>query len=227
VLRVPFVVRGWCVVRGPIKELRAAAAMAAGRVIGAGLALALGLTACGGRAGGLTATPAATVTAGPPTATVDPWIELHQSTPYPFASPLPPAAASALDGVYVKDVPQTGPVVHCVRCPDYKPGPGQWKVSFDNGIMRIHHPASDWRGIASFVVEGDELVLFNDPACADVTGRYTWTLAEGQLVLAEVDDPCAIHMRALNLAQMAWGGCQPPNAEAAVSGHWLTPPGCE
>jgi len=58
-------------------------------------------------------------------------------------------------------------------------------------------------------------------------GEYKWDLEKVALKLEEVKDSCAIHMRALNLTRQAWLSCQPPNIEAAISDHWIKPPGCE
>jgi hypothetical protein len=75
-------------------------------------------------------------------------------------------------------------------------------------------------------VTGETLALFNDPNCTGLVGRYTWALEAGQLSLTAVDDPCAIALRAMNLTELPWQSCQPPNQEAAVSGHWREPEGC-
>lgn len=160
-----------------------------------------------------------------PTA-LDRWLELFQRTPYPFTTPLPPATASALDGTYTKTVIKDTPTVKCRRCPEYAPEGGLWKLNFDSSIFRIYHQATGWRSLGSFSVSGSDLTLFNDPACLDVVGRYTWALAGGQLQLTAVDDPCAIALRAMNLTQLPWDSCRPPNTEAAVTGHWPAPPGC-
>jgi hypothetical protein len=92
------------------------------------------LAACGARTP-VAPTAAATTAATP----ADPWDELFLHTPYPFTSPLPAAAVSALDGVYVKLVDTGTPTVHCVRCPEYAPYDGLWKLSFDDGVFRIYH----------------------------------------------------------------------------------------
>ena len=70
------------------------------------------------------------------------------------------------------------------------------------------------------------LTLFNDPVCHDKVGRYTWIVKNSELTFQEIDDPCAIHLRAVNLTRQPWSSCQPPNAEAAVTDHWLKPAGC-
>lgn len=157
---------------------------------------------------------------------IDRWSELLQHTPHAFSTPLPPPEPSPIDGVYTKTVIKDEPTVHCRRCPDYAPEGGLWKLSLDDGIFRIYHAETGWRSLASFTVEGSALNLFNDPNCFDLVGRYAWALEEGQLVLTVIDDPCAIALRAMNLTQLPWKSCQPPNQEAAISGHWPVPEGC-
>jgi hypothetical protein len=167
-----------------------------------------------------------------PPGTIDPdkaarWTELLQRTPYPYHRPLPPEIRSSLDGTFVKLDPKPFPHVPCRRCPDYVPEGGIWKLQFDRGIMRIFYAETGWRSISSFEVKVDRLMLFNDPHCLDTLGTYLWRLRDGQLILYLVEDACAINMRAKNLTKQPWKSCQPPNAEAAVTGHWPVPPGCE
>jgi hypothetical protein len=172
--------------------------------------------------------PAPTVTPSGPTPTpLTGWAALQQRVPYPFGTPLPPPEASPLDGTYVKVYNDPSTPVPCRRCPDYMQHGGQWRLRFHQGVFRIYHPGTDWKSLGSFTVNGSELALFNDPNCIDVTGRYTWALADGQLTLTLVDDPCAIRLRAQNLTFQPWESCQPPNQEAAISGHWRVPAGCE
>ncbi len=186
----------------------------------------MALTACRARVISAPVSPTAPAASGP-TATLDRWIDLLQQTPYPFGTPLPPAVASALDGTYVKVDPKEGTPVPCKRCPDYLPEGGVWKLSLHQGIYRIYHPGSGWRSIGSFSVAGNELSLFNDPNCIDVTGRYQWTLADGQFNLTVVDDPCAINLRAVNLTKQPWASCAAPTQEAAITTHWPVPEGCD
>jgi len=154
------------------------------------------------------------------------WSALMQRQPFGY-TPLPPEARTALDGTYTKIDPKQEPQVHCLRCPEYAPEGGLWKINFDRGVFRIMHAVSGWKSIGSFTVQGDRLTLFNDPVCQDESGSYTWSLQEGQLVLRVVEDPCAIRLRAMNLTRQPWLSCRPPNIEAAVTGHWPEPPGCQ
>ena len=155
------------------------------------------------------------------------WTELLQRTPYPYHRPLPPESRSPLDGTFVKFDPKPFPHVPCRRCPDYVPEGGIWKLQFDRGIMRIFYAETGWRSISSFEVEKDRLVLFNDPHCLNTIGSYIWRIEERMLIFELIDDSCAINMRGKNLVKQPWKSCQPPNEEAAITGHWPIPPGCE
>ncbi len=156
----------------------------------------------------------------------DVWLSLFQKTPYPYTTPLPPHTPTVLDATYVKWDPKTATPVPCRRCPDYAPEGGLWKMSLDRGVFRYFHTVTGWKSIASFAVAGDRFILFNDPYCPTEIGLYTWTLEAGYLTFVEIDDPCAIRLRAKNLTSLPWASCQPPSVEAAVTDHWPKPDGC-
>jgi hypothetical protein len=147
--------------------------------------------------------------------------------PFPYRVPLPEPRPAEFDGTYVKRMPSTAEPVHCLRCPDYAPEGGLWRMRFDRGVFRILHLASGWKSIATAIAAGDRLLLANDPVCIDDIGLYRWRLDEGRLVLEVIDDPCAIRLRAVNLGGRDWRPCRPPNVEAAVTGHWPEPEGCD
>lgn len=155
------------------------------------------------------------------------WFGLLQRQPYPYLVPLPEPKRSAVDGTYTKVVAAKAERVHCLRCPDYAPEGGVWKLNLDQGVLRIFHPESRWKSMASYLVAGDRILLANDPTCIDALGLYRWRLEEGQLVFEAIDDPCAIQLRAMNLTQQPWRACRPPNIEAAVTEHWPKPEGCD
>jgi len=166
----------------------------------------------------------------PPAATATPsdkWAELLLHTAYPYSTPLPPPTPTAMDGTYTKFELKEEPPVHCLRCPDYAPEGGLWKLNLDRGVFRIYHTVTGWRNIGSYTVAGDQVTLANDPVCPNVTGRYTWELAEGQLIMRVIEDECAIRLRAMNLTNLPWLSCRPPNREAAVTDHWSKPAGCD
>jgi hypothetical protein len=155
------------------------------------------------------------------------WAGLLERYPYPYLIPLPEPKRTETDGTYTKVVVAQTERVHCLRCPDYAPEGGVWKLSFDKGVFRIFHPESKWKSIGTYVVAGNQLLLANDPTCIDALGLYSWKLSQGQLVLEVIDDPCAIRLRAMNLTQLPWISCRPPNTEAAVTEHWQKPKGCD
>ena len=175
---------------------------------------------------------------GPATASAagDPWAQLLQATPHPYLLPLPGSERTVLDGTYVKIDPKKEPPVHCLRCPDYAPEGGVWKLNLDRGIFRVYHVPSGWQSIGSFVISRDRetklefpdrLVLFNDPTCTGVVGMYTWEFEDGSLVLDVIEDTCSIHLRAMNLTSLPWQSCFPPGIEAAITDHWQKPLGCD
>jgi hypothetical protein len=155
------------------------------------------------------------------------WSEFLLRQPYPYLIPLPEAERSVLDGTYTKVVVAKAERVHCLRCPDYAPEGGVWKLNLDRGVFRIFHPESGWKSIGTYIVATDRLLLANDPTCIDEVGLYRWHFENGRLTFETIDDPCAIKLRAMNLTQQPWTSCQPPNIEAAVTGHWLKPDGCD
>ena len=155
------------------------------------------------------------------------WDELLQRSPFPYIMPLPEPRPSAVDGTYTKSVVAHAERVHCLRCPDYAPEGGLWRIHFDKGTFRIIHAETAWKSIGTFIVAGDRLLLANDPNCIDTVGLYTWRLEEGRLFLEAIDDPCAIKLRGLNLTQQPWRACRPPTIEAAVTEHWPKPEGCD
>lgn len=155
------------------------------------------------------------------------WAGLLERRPYPYLVPIPEPKPSAIDGTYTKAVIAAAERVHCLRCPDYAPEGGVWKLNLDKGVFRIFHPESGWKSIGTFIVSEDRLLLANDPTCIDGLGLYRWRLENGRLSLEVIDDPCAIKLRGLNLTQQPWVSCRPPNTEAAVTDHWPKPAGCE
>ena len=155
------------------------------------------------------------------------WAELLQRMPFPYRIPLPELKRTDLDGTYVKVVVSKTERVHCLRCPDYAPEGGSWKLNVDRGIFRIFHPESGWKSIATAIITGDRMVLANDPTCIEDIGVYRWRLEKGRLMVEVIDDPCAIKLRATNLTQQPWLSCRPPNIEAAVTEHWPKPEGCD
>jgi hypothetical protein len=161
------------------------------------------------------------------TSIVNLWETLQDRIPFPYALPLPSSTATAIDGVYVKQEPLVADHIPCRRCPDWLNEGGLWKVRFDQGIYRVFYADLGWRTLGSYLVTKDRIIFFNDPCCTQDIGIYQWRLEKGVLTLQVIDDPCAIMLRGRNLSHLPWQCCQPPNIEAAVSGHWNVPMGCE
>jgi len=166
-------------------------------------------------------------------APADAWTSLLQVTPSAFTTPLPNQEWTPIDGTYAKFDPSEPQWWACRRCADYRPAGGIWKLQFDRGVMRIHYNVTGWRSIASYTVSDNKLYLFNDPYCPQEVGEYTWSLEDNmgledrQLVLEVVKDSCSIDLRGLNLGELPWDSCQPPNYMTGASDHWHKAPGCE
>lgn len=193
-------------------------------------AVALVVTACSVRA------PTSSPSAGATPLAVPDWRE-DPNEPFPFVTPVPPLAATPVDGVYVRvpTDPYEGQRAPCRRCPPYPLDRGVSRLSLVAGRYEMLHQEPRYRILAHYTVEGDELVIFNDPECSHVVGRYRWTLADESLTLEAIDDSCAFGQRADDLTAVSWTlvgaipagvGCEPPGEEAAFSGHWPAPSGC-
>ncbi|HEX2031912.1 MAG TPA: hypothetical protein VHL78_11000 [Actinomycetota bacterium] len=150
------------------------------------LAVALLTTACSaGRAG---PSPAASPTGDP-----ELW-RRDADEPYPFTTPIPPLTDTPIDGTYERSLTptqSTGPAIPCRRCAPYRRDRGLAVLELRAGRFLLVQEASAFRAGGHYLVEGDRVVLFNDPTCSDVRGVYRWSLSAGQLSLEVVDDPCA------------------------------------
>lgn len=103
-------------------------------------------------------------------------------------------------------------------------------------------------GSGQLAIGEDELTLVADPACPNAVGRYRLGLGNidrygllpenrAQVMsLTLIEDECADGARAATLVE-TWvlrasrrddvhGICDPPNEEAAITGHWPEPSGC-
>jgi hypothetical protein len=198
----------------------------AGRRLARGLAAAAcawALAACGSRPQPLSTAALATQTAGArPTESANP-------TPVSYTTPHPAPRASLLDGSYARIDSSWPQWWKCLRCADYRPSGGIWRLSFDQGMMRVHYEVTGWHSLASYVVEGDRLTIFNDPYCPEEVSEYTWELRGGELSLRSRKDACSFGLRAENFETSGWGSCSaggslpagcadplPPDTRAAV-----------
>ena len=135
------------------------------------------------------------------------WKAFQEASPFAYTTALPEPVQSPLDGLYAM-IDQSPP--HwwkCVRCADYRPAGGIWKLKFDKGVMRVFYEVTGWRSIASYTVSDDRLYIFNDPYCPEDTGEYKWQMEDGQLKIETVADGCAFDLRAENLSRQSWSVC--------------------
>jgi hypothetical protein len=189
------------------------------------------VSGCVGAAPDTTASAASAPAAEPTPA--EGWAALLERAPFPYLLPLPASRPTAVDGTYTKFELKETPPVHCLRCPDYAPEGGVWKLNLDRGVFRIYHQPTGWKSIGSYIVTRDrwtagapdQLLLFNDPTCPDGIGLYTWEVREGELILEVIDDTCAIYLRAANLTSLPWLACSADTQDAAGDGS--QPAGCD
>ena len=161
--------------------------------------------------------------------------------PYPFSTPLPPAEPTALDGTYTRVIEKdlAWAPGKCRRCPPYRLEPGPETLTFDRGRYFVNHEPPGFKSSGHYWLEDGQLQLFNDPSCVTFEGVYEWEIAGGVLSLTAIDDQCPFtKLRQRYLMAKDWqvvqGGtadapaeCEPPSEEAAVTGHWPIPKGCE
>jgi hypothetical protein len=183
-----------------------------------------------------TPSPSGSPPASPGVATIPDW-RTDPDEPYPFTTPIPALVATDLDGEFLRAAPTdtyTGTRAHCVRCPPFPADRGISTLTFDRGRYEILHEEPTYRSSGHFVVEGETLTVFNDPECASERGTYGIQREGAELRLELIDDPCGFGRRGNDLTALSWtlteaargGPCQPPNTEAAISGHWPVPSGC-
>jgi len=149
--------------------------------------------------------------------------------PYPYTTPLPPSTPTLLDGVYVRQIPVSNAPILCKRCAPYRLEGGDWLLYLDRGAFRVSHRETGFQGVGSFTVESDRLVLFNDPNCPQDVAEYRWRWEDNRLSFEADEDNCGFGLRIKNLTHGSWerqDPCQPPNMEAAITGHWPIPAEC-
>ncbi len=158
--------------------------------------------------------------------------------PYPYTTPLPPPIPTELDGVYIHKIKFEGTPTPCRRCAPYRAEGGTWTLRLDKGAFHISHDSTDFTGVGSFSLDGQQLLLFNDPNCHTDIGAYTWELDGRSLRLEAMDDTCGFGLRVKNLTAGSWvkqtdeegrliDSCQPPSTEAAITSHWPAPADCQ
>jgi hypothetical protein len=127
--------------------------------------------------------------------------------PYPFSGEVPPLRPTPVDGLYVRRVPvaDVAPPVPCRRCPPYRIYAGEARLRLERGRYYVDEDGSQFGSEGHFVVDGDEITLFNDPVCRDERVTYRYRLDDGALVFEPVRDPCAYqNLRGRYLATYSW-----------------------
>jgi len=121
-------------------------------------------------------------------------------------TPIPPGETSIVDGTYgrLDDTPPQW--WRCLRCAEYRPAGGLWRLQLEKGVMRIYYEVNGWVSLASFRVEGDRLFLSDDLVCRE-QGEYRWHMSKSTLSLETIDDLCAFELRGRNLSHAAWQRC--------------------
>ncbi len=149
---------------------------------------------------------AAAIGACAPAAIAQPDWRTDPSEPYPFVTPLPPVAATALDGLYDREPTDTfeGDWAECRRCPPYFVDRGRSELTFRLGRWTNTHMQPHQLTNGHFTLEGDRLIIINDPMCPFDRGQYRYTLTNGVLTLTVVNDPCAFGERTRDLTELAW-----------------------
>lgn len=199
--------------------------------VATGLLVAVVVAACSSNP-----SPSASQRESPEAAAIPDW-RTDPDEPYPFTTPVPALVATELDGEFLRAAPTdtyTGTRAHCVRCPPFPADRGISTLTFDRGRYEILHVEPAYRSTGHFVVDGETLTVFNDPECGADRGTYRIEREGAELRLELIDDPCGFGRRASDLTALTWtlseaargGPCQPPNTEAAISGHWPVPSGC-
>ncbi|MDQ3646538.1 MAG: hypothetical protein M3345_06330 [Actinomycetota bacterium] len=146
---------------------------------------------------------------------------LEPGRPYPFDEPAPPREASPVDGHYGRSISieeAGGRPVYCARCAPYRLDAGEATLVLDRGEFYVRFRPIPPRGLCAlckappgfassghYVVDGDEIALFNDPNCLTTRGIYRWRLESGRLTFEAVEDPCPfVRLRARFLTADPW-----------------------
>jgi hypothetical protein len=134
---------------------------------------------------------------GLPVAIPDRTITDPRLLPYPFMSPTPTPAPTAVDGTYLRTVElsevggaRIGLPFRCFRCPPYRIDAGVTTLIFARGAYYLHHHLSGFRTLGSYVLEGDRMTLFNDANCPQVPGVYAFEVTAHGIRLEAVEDEC-------------------------------------
>ncbi len=132
--------------------------------------------------------------------------------PYPYTTPVPPEAATVLDGAYLRiiSVKQLGSVdaslpIMCLRCIPFRIDAGVSTLILYHGRYFLHDHLSDFHSVGFYEVDGDRIAFFDDPNCGTTRGVYRWTRSRSQLHLQVIHDLCPFdELRANDFTTFAW-----------------------
>jgi hypothetical protein len=156
------------------------------------------LTACSGEPAG------APREAASPTGDPDRWRDAPEQEPYPFVTPIPPLAETGIDGVYTRSLPGSD-AIPCRRCAPYRLDSGPATLTLAEGRFTVEQPLSRFTSRGHYFVEGDRILLINDPNCAQTEGVYRWDLRARMLSLEVVEDDCSFDLlRARYFSAAPW-----------------------
>jgi hypothetical protein len=132
--------------------------------------------------------------------------------PYPYITPVPPEAATMLDGAYLRiiSVKQLGSVntalpVMCLRCIPFRIDAGVSTLILYHGRYFLHDHLSDFRSVGFYEVNSHRIAFFDDPNCGTTRGVYRWTRSRSQLHLQVIHDTCPFdELRANDLTTLPW-----------------------
>lgn len=149
--------------------------------------------------GGTTSSPQPSPTGDPDLWRTDP------SEPYAFVTPVPPLAPTPIDGLYHRDFTKGSEPIPCRRCAPFRLDRGPSTLELLEGRFQLVHEGNSFRSQGHYLVDGQRLILFNDPVCPETAGVYRWALEGGLLTLDDVDDPCPFDfLRARYLSAAPW-----------------------
>lgn len=133
--------------------------------------------------------------------------------PYPYTKPTPPYEPTALDGFFARSVTPgvLGPAGGCRRCPPYRLALGDEILGLENGVFRVFHGGSGYMSVGHYLVDAQEVTLFNDPNCPKDRGTYEVSDEGEWRSFHSNGDQCAFDLvRERFLTSLPWRRVEPP-----------------
>lgn len=152
--------------------------------------------------------------------------------PYPYTTPVPPEAASPLDGAYVRITPLEGlgqPAValpiRCLRCIPFRVEAGVNTLMMYHGRYFLQHQLSGFRSLGFFEVNGRQVTFLDDPNCPTDRGVYRWARDGVELSFRVISDPCPFdELRAQDMTASPWTAFN--HCLSRIIGLWPGELGC-